>query len=131
MSPEPPPNFNSGRDIPPRRDAGVPRHQPRAPMGCIDGNLLGGQQQDPFNGSPFREGRSARPRAVHQAGKTDSAVAVVPELHGRPVDVHAPAGVGRATPGIERKQDAGSTRLATRRRWTPPLPSQQHDAVLD
>ena len=113
-------------DLPhlPLRHAGVARHQPRAPMGCLDGNPLGGQPQDALDGWPFEDGRSPRPRAIHQAGQTRNAVAAVPEVHGRPADVHEPGGVRGATARIAREQDARSPRLTARRRWTSQPPFQ-------
>ena len=76
-------------------------------MGCIDGNPLGGQQQDALGGSPVQDGRSPQPRAIHQSGDPLGAVATVPEVHGRPPDVQDPGGFpGTAAPSSESRMRA-------------------------
>ena len=76
-------------DLPhlPLGDAGVPSHQPRAPMGGLHRYPFGGQAQDALHGSSVEDRRSPRPGAVHQAGQTIGEIAAVPQVHGRPTDV--------------------------------------------
>ena len=118
-------------DLPhlPLRDAGVARHQPRAPMGCLDRYPLGGQQQDAVDGSPVEHRRSPRSRAVHQSGEPLGPVAAVPQVHGRPADVQEPGSFRGAAAPVEREQDARSPGLTTRRRW-PSQPSFQGIPVI-
>ena len=107
-------------DLPhlPLGDAGVPSHQPRAPMGGLHRYPFGRQEQDALDGSSGEDRRSPRPGAVHQAGETLGEIAAVPQVHGRPTDVQERGGIGGATAGIKGEQDARTTRLPAGRRWS-------------
>ena len=113
-------------DLPhlPLGDAGVPSHQPRAPMGGLHRYPFGRQEQDALDGSSGEDRRSPRPGAVHQAGETLGETAAVPQVHGRPTDVQELGGIGGATAGIKGEQDARTTRLPAGRRWSSQPPFQ-------
>ena len=85
-------------DLPhlPLGDAGVPSHQPRAPMGGVHRYPLGVQEQDALDGSPVEDRRAPRPGAVHEADETLGEIAAVPQVHGRPTDVQECGGLGGA-----------------------------------
>ena len=113
-------------DLPhlPLRDPRVARHQPRAPVGRLDGHPLGGQKQNALDGARGDDRRPPRARAIEQAGESFGAVAAVPQVHGRPADVQQSSSICGTAALVERQQDARSPRLTARRRRTP-QPSAQ------
>ena len=86
-------------------------------------------RQEPLDGAPVEDGRTPRPRPVHQSGEPFGTVAAVPQVHGRPADVQQAGGLGRAAAPVEREQDASSPRL-TARRSRPSQPPFQGRPVL-
>ena len=93
-------------DLPhlPLGDAGLPSHQPRAPMGGLHRYPFGGQEQDALDGSSVEDRRSPRPGAVHQAGETLGAIAAVP----------LQSGSGWCLPHFMQNQSSYSNRLSSK-----------------
>ena len=113
----------------PLRDPGVSRHQPGAPMRCLDGHPLGGQKQNALVGAPAEHRRPSRARPVHQSSEPIGAVATVPQVHGRPVDVQQSSRFRGAAAPVAQEQDARPQDL-TARRSRPSQPPFQGLPVL-
>ena len=72
-------------------------------MGRLDGDPLGGQEQDALDGAPVEDGGSPRPRSVGQSLEALGDVSTVPEVHGRATDVEQLGGLGRSAPCVQPK----------------------------